>query len=161
MAVLVTACSDMCIFTLKMVNMKLFNKKYALITVVFLGFSISQSLAQKAPECVKAATTVRPTHVLATPHKLHNFYRNYHDEAIFVNTKIVKSELSYYLLATEANGTRFFLFELEQNGKKLFLNRKLPVQTCSEGELSLDTFLQEDGKIKGCRMGAHTIKQAQ
>ncbi len=141
--------------------MKLFNEKYALITAVFFCFSIGQGLAQKAPECVKAATTVRPTHVLATPHKLHNFYKNYHDDVVFVNTKIVKSELAYYLLATEANGTQIFAFELEQKRKKLYLNRKLPVQTCSEGELSLDTFLQEDGKIKGCRMGAHTIKQVQ
>ncbi|MCF8244542.1 MAG: hypothetical protein K9J37_08270 [Saprospiraceae bacterium] len=141
--------------------MKLFNKKYALITVIFFCFSIGQSLAQKAPECVKAATTVRPTHVLATPHKLHNFYKNYHDEAVFENTKIVKSELAYYLLATEKNGPRIFAFELEQKRKKLFLNRKLPVQTCSEGTLSLDTFLQEDGKIKGCRMGGHTIRQGQ
>ncbi|MBK9016910.1 MAG: hypothetical protein IPM82_24200 [Saprospiraceae bacterium] len=73
----------------------------------------------------------------------------------------MKSELAYYLLATETNGTRIFAFELELKGRKLYLNKKLPVQTCSEGELSLDTFLQDEGKIKGCRMGSHAIRQVQ
>ncbi|MBI1227391.1 MAG: hypothetical protein GC192_19320 [Bacteroidetes bacterium] len=139
--------------------MKIYNKIVNFSLVVFLCFCTVNLAAQKAPECVKAATTVQPTHVLVSAQKLHDFYKNYHDEANFKNTKIVKSELSYYLLATESNGTRIFAFELETKGKKLYLNKELPVQTCSQGELSLDTFLQEDGKIKGCRMGSHEIRQ--
>jgi len=139
--------------------MMLLNKKNLLAVLAFCCFFLAQSIAQKAPECVKAATTVQPTHVLVTAEKLGAFYKNFHDTANFKNTKIVKSELAYYLLATESNGTRVFAFELEMKGKKLYLNKVLPVQTCSDGILSLDTFLQEDGKIKGCRMGSHAIKQ--
>ena len=138
--------------------MKLFNKKTAFLALAFSLIFIGQSLAQKSNICVKAATTVRPTHVLVTPHKLQAFYKNFHEEVVFKNTKIVKSELAYYLLATEASGKRVFAFELELKGKKLYLNSSLPVQTCSEGVISLDTFIQEDGKIKGCKLGSHTIQ---
>lgn len=119
----------------------------------------ANGFAQKAKDCIKASTISRPTYVLVSSEKLGDFYRNFKEEASFGNTKIVKSELAYYLLATEKNGNRIFAFELEQKGKKLYLNKKLPVQICSQGDLSLDTFLQEDGKIKGCKMGAHKIMQ--
>lgn len=139
--------------------MKLLNKKQGLILAAVFCFFASQFFAQKVPECVKAATTIQPTHVLVSAEKLHAFYKNFQDEANFKNTKIVKSELAYYLLATESDGTRVFAFELETKGKKLYLNREFPVQICSEGILSLDTFLQQDGKITGCRMGSHSSKQ--
>ncbi|GEM_PF-4800785 len=139
--------------------MKRYLKKSLLVGLFFSCFFLDENIAQKAPDCVKAAKVSRPTYVLVSPRKLHSFYRNYKAEADFGNTKIVKTDLAYYLLAAEANGNRIFAFELETKGKKLYLNKTLPVQSCSEGELSLDTFLKMDGKIKGCRIGSHTIQQ--
>lgn len=141
--------------------MKLILKKTSLLLLLLSCILMSEANAQKTPDCIKTAKISRPTMVLVSVGKLNAFYRNFNDEASFKNMKIVKSELAYYLLATEQNGARVFAFELELKGKKLYLNKLLPVQTCSEGEFSLDTFLQENGKITGCRMGAHTIKQKQ
>ncbi|MBI5914095.1 MAG: hypothetical protein HY842_01865 [Bacteroidetes bacterium] len=124
------------------------------LLLLLVCFFSSGMLAQKSPDCIKAAKITRPTFVLVSSGKLNKFADG---EADFSKMKIVKSELAYYLLASEQNGKRIFAFELEQKGRRLFLNQKLPVQSCSEGELSLDTFLQEDGKITGCRMGNHTI----
>jgi hypothetical protein len=142
--------------------MKLKFLVIALMAALFCVFTLCEAQAQKPPKCVKTASTKRPTHVLVSVADLNAFYRNFQSEgASFKAMKIVKSELAYYLLASEQNGTTIYAFELELKGKKLYLNKLLPVQSCSEGELSLDTFLQEDGKIKGCRMGNHTIKQIQ
>ncbi len=130
------------------------------MAVLFCFFTLCEARAQKPPKCVKTASTKRPTHVLASVADLNAFYKNFQSEGTsFKSMKIVKSELAYYLLASVQNGTAIYAFELELNGKKLYLNKLLPVQSCSEGELSLDTFLQDGGKITGCRMGAHNIKQ--
>jgi hypothetical protein len=142
--------------------MKLKFLSIAFMATLFCFLTLCEAQAQKAPKCVKTASIKRPTHVLASVADLNAFYKNYQsDGTSFKALKIVKSELAYYLLASVQNGTAIFAFELELKGKKLYLNRLLPVQSCSEGELSLDTFLQEDGKITGCRMGSHTIKQIQ
>ncbi|MCU0348457.1 MAG: hypothetical protein MUC59_16070, partial [Saprospiraceae bacterium] len=123
-------------------------------------FFAQNANAQKTPDCLLAAKLNRPTHVLVSLSKLGNFHKNFSSVATsFKETKIVKSELAYYLMATDKNSTDIYVFELELKGKKLYLNRTLPVQTCSEGEFSLDTFLQDNGKIIGCRIGKHTIKQ--
>lgn len=131
------------------------------LTLFFLLFVNNIVQSQKGPDCIKTAKISRPTWLYINSKKLGEFYKNFGGGVDFKGMKIVKSELSYYLIADEASGTRIFAFELEQKGKKLFLNKYLPIQSCSEGELSLDTFLQEDGKITGCRIGNHTIAQKQ
>lgn len=141
--------------------MKIFSNKILLTLLVFSSFFIVNSQAQKKTVCVKAATVSQPKHILVSAAELSTFFKNFHEEVAFKETKIVKSELAYYLLATEQSGQRVFAFELETKRKKLYLNSKLPVQTCSEGGLSLDTFLQEKGKITGCRTGTHAIHQIQ
>jgi hypothetical protein len=139
--------------------MKLSQIKTALFVLTFCCFAVGQGTAQQSTICVKAATTVRPTYVKVAPHKLQTFFKKIHGTAAFANMRIVKSELAYYLIASETGGSRIFAFELEQKRKKLYLNSTLPVLICEGGELSLDTFLQEDGKIRGCRMGPHVIHQ--
>ena len=141
--------------------MKLILNKTSLLLLLLCCILTFGANAQKAPDCIKTAKISRPTMVLLSVNKLNAFYKNFNETVNFKSMKIVKSELAYYLLATEQNGTRVFAFELELKGKKLYLNKMLPVQTCSEGEFSLDTFLQENGKIAGCRIGNHTIKQKQ
>lgn len=141
--------------------MKFFYKKHLFALLVLSCILTGNALAQKKPVCVKAATVSQPKHILVSPEKLTEFYRNFKEEVIFKESKIVKSELAYYLIATEQNGQRVFAFELETKRKKLYLNSKLPVQACTEGELTLDTFLQDDGKITGCRIGGHSIRQNQ
>ena len=135
--------------------------KLVLVFLAFGFFSPVESIAQKAPKCLKVAKTNRPNWVKISNGDLVRFYRNFTGDVAFGNMKLVKSELAYYLIADEQNGNRIFAFELEQKGKRLFLKRELPVQTCSEGTLSLDTFLQENGKIQGCRVGNHAIKKVQ
>ncbi len=141
--------------------MKLLIQKTCLCVLALSCLFFGEMQAQKAPDCLKTAKLSRPTFVLVKVSKLNAFCKNYNEAASFKDMKIVKSELAYYLMASEQNGTRIFVFELEQKGKKLYLNKKLPVQSCSEGEFSLDAFLQEDGKITGCRMGSHSIRQVQ
>lgn len=114
---------------------------------------------KKAPECVKVAKVSRPNTLLLELKDLNNFYRNFSGSADFKEMKIVKSELAYYLIASDRKDVRILAFQLEQNGKKLFLNRKLPVHSCDQGDLTLDTFLQADGYITGCRIGKHSIQQ--
>lgn len=133
--------------------------KLLLLLAIFSFFVVTDAHAQKAPKCVKVAKSHRPNWLRIDTQKLNRFYQNFDDKATFSNMKVVKSELAYYLLAREKEGTRIFAFELEQKGKRLFLNKFYPVQTCDEGEFSLDTFLQVDGKIQGCRLGTHTIRQ--
>jgi hypothetical protein len=128
---------------------------------IFLSafISVSGLYAQKKwPDCIKVAKINRPNWIVTNSSKVTRFYKNYGEDVAFDRLKLVKSELAYYLIATELNGQRIFAFELEQKRKRLFLNKKFLVQTCSEGELSLDTFLQENGKITGCRIGNHSTR---
>ncbi len=117
------------------------------------------AFAQKGPECVKVAKANRPNWLQLKTTDLDRFYQNFGGGTTFSNMKIVKSELAYYLIAKENGGEKVFAFELEQKKNKLFLNRYFPVQSCEPGELTLDTFLQKDGKITGCRTAKHNIQQ--
>lgn len=127
------------------------------MVLILLGFlAMSSVSAQKAPKCLKVAKSDRPTWLLVKSSQLERFYTNFEAGVAFGAMKIAKSELSYYLLAQEKDGKRVFAFELEQKGHRLFLNKDYPVQSCSEGSLLLETFLQQDGKIQGCRIGKHT-----
>ncbi len=133
--------------------------KFLLVLCLFSFCFAGSANAQKAPKCVKVAKSHRPNWLRIQPKTLNNFYNNFGGGVSFQDMKIVKSELAYYLIATAKNDNRIFAFELELKGKRLFLNKFLPVQSCDQGELSLDTFLQLDGKIQGCRKGQHTITQ--
>ncbi|TAK36971.1 MAG: hypothetical protein EPO28_12775 [Saprospiraceae bacterium] len=117
--------------------------------------------AQKLPATLKVAKTNRPTVLLISTGELSRFHRNFRDSRTFRKMKLVKTELAYYLIAADANGPEIFAFELKQKGKRLCLDRYLPVQSCNTGELALDTFLESDGKIDGCRLGIHRIEQIQ
>ena len=123
------------------------------------AFSPQVFAQKKAPECVKVAKANRPNWLKVNVEDLDRFYKNFEDGTSFANMKIVKSELAYYLIAKENGGDRVFAFELEQKKNKLFLNRYFPVQSCEPGELTLDTFLQKDGKITGCRTAKHHLQQ--
>lgn len=138
-----------------------FIRKSVFLLAVLTLFSINGLYAQKLPKCVKVAKTHRPNWLSVKKSDLEKFYKNYGEEVTFVNLKVVKSELSYYLLASEQDGPRIFAFELEQKGKRLFLNKLYSVQTCDQGDLSLDTFLQKEGKIQACRNGKHTVKEGE
>lgn len=135
------------------------TQKILLALSVIILFALSNVQAQKAPKCVKVAKTTRPNWLKVNLGELFLFNKNFDEEVSFSALKLVKSELSFYLIASEQNGPRIFAFELEQKGKRLFLNKFYPVQTCDQGDLSLDTFLQLDGKIQGCRKGKHTVRQ--
>ena len=139
--------------------MRLTINKFLLAFAVFSFVSVATVEAQRLPKCVKVAKSHRPNWLLIKNTGLKKFYKNFGEDVAFGNMKLVKSELSYYLIADEQNGKRIFAFELKQKGKRLFLNKFYPVQTCDQGDLSLDTFLQKDGKIQGCRKGKHTIRQ--
>ena len=141
--------------------MKLINKITCPLVLCISFFFMCETLAQKAPDCIKTAKITRPTKVFFNIPKLNDFYKNYDEAANFKDMKIVKADSAYYLVAIEKSGTRLFAFELELKGKKLYLNKKLPVQTCSEGEFSLYPFIQENGKLTGCILGKHIIKQGQ
>lgn len=130
----------------------------AVISILIVSYP-GEIKAQKAPKCVKVVTTKRPTILKLDLAELNKFYLNFEQGKSFENLKTAKTDLSYYLLAQELNGNRIFAFELEQKGKRLFLNKYMPVQTCDIGDLSLDTFLKEEGKISGCRLGNYTFKQ--
>lgn len=117
-------------------------------------------LAQKAPDCLKVVTLKRPTIVLVDTKKLTAFYQNYGDTVQFVKPKIMKSELAYYLVTQEAEyGERIYAFELLQKGKKLRLDKTKPVFLCEKNELAITSFLQENGKITGCRMGPAEVRR--
>ncbi len=124
---------------------------------VFFFFSTAPAAAQKAPKCVKVAKTHRPNWLRIDTKKLDKFYRNFDNSTTFSGMKLVKSELAYYLIAEEKEGGRIIAFELKRKGRRLFLNKSFPVQSCDEGGLGLDTFLQKDGKINGCRKGTHEV----
>ena len=136
--------------------MKSFIFKIVMALAILLAFQATAQ-AQKIPKCVKVAKYNRPNWLSVKPSALARFHRNYGEQAVFTNMKLVKSELAYYLIAEEQGGPRIFAFELEQKGKRLFLNRDYPVHTCDQGDLVLGTFLQMDGKIQGCRKGTHRI----
>lgn len=123
-----------------------------LLVCCFLAVNAS---AQRAPKCLKVATTARPTWVLVETAQLDKFCQQFGSGTSFEKMKIVKAELAYYLLASEKSTGKIYAFELEQKGKRLYVNRLYPIQACSEGGLTLDAFLQKDGKIQGCRMGEH------
>ncbi len=139
--------------------MRLIFPKFLLAFTAFFLVSAANIHAQKLPKCVKVAKSHRTNWLLVETPEVNKFYKNFDEDVAFGNLKIVKSELSFYLIADEKNGKRIFAFELEQKGKRLFLNKFYPVQTCDQGDLSLDTFLQLDGKIQGCRKGNHSITQ--
>jgi hypothetical protein len=122
-------------------------------------FFLGESFAQKIPDCVKVAKSHRPNWLLISSAKLNNFYRNFSGQATFGNMKIVKTDQAYYLLGQEQTSKHIFAFELTQKGKRLFLDRKNIVHSCDQGDLSLDTFLHQEGKITGCKLGNHTIRQ--
>ncbi len=130
-----------------------------LSVAIFSFLAIADVQAQKAPKCVKVAKSNRPNWLRMDANKLTKFYWNFDEMVNFQSMRLVKSELAYYLLAKEQGGNRVFAFELEQKGKRLFLNKFYPVHSCDEGSLGLETFLQRDGKIQGCRKGNHELKQ--
>ncbi|MCB0522436.1 MAG: hypothetical protein H6577_26215 [Lewinellaceae bacterium] len=130
-----------------------------LASIFLLAFSLPGATAQKAPECVKVAKANRPNWLLLKKADLDRFYLNFEGNVTFSNMKLVKSELAFYLIAKEQGGESVFAFELEQKGNKLFLNKYFPVQSCNPGELTLDTFIQQDGKITGCRTAKHSLQQ--
>lgn len=115
--------------------------------------------AQKLPATLKVAKTNRPATLLLSTGDLTRFYQNFGETMTFRKMKLVKTELAYYLIAADANGPEIFAFELKHKGKKLCLDIYLPVQSCNTGKLTLDTFLESDGKIAGCRLGSHRIEQ--
>lgn len=139
--------------------MKFYLKIILASLLIFAACTPCVFAQKKAPECVKVAKANRPNWLKITSADLNNFYKNFDSETTFGSMKIVKSELAYYLIAKEIGGDKVFAFELEQKKNKLFLNRYFPVQSCEPGELTLDTFLQKDGKIKGCRTAKHHIQQ--
>jgi hypothetical protein len=130
-----------------------------LLSAALLLYGAADVQAQKLPSSLKVAKTNRPTALLITTGELAKFHRNFDDGQTFQKMKLVKTELAYYLIASDANGPDIFAFELKQKGKRLCLDKYLPVQSCNTGELTLDTFIEVDGKIEGCRLGIHTIKQ--
>jgi len=138
--------------------MRSFFLKTLLAIAMLSFFSTPEAQAQKLPKCVKVAKSNRPNWLKIQSPTLKKFYKNFGEDIDFGNMKLVKSELAFYLIADERNGNRIFAFELEQKGKRLFLNKFFPAQTCSEGELLLNSFLQKDGKIQGCRKGSHVVK---
>jgi hypothetical protein len=115
--------------------------------------------AQKLPATLKVAKTNRPTTLLLSTGDLTKFYQNFGESTTFLKMKLVKTELAYYLIAADANGPNIFAFELKQKGKRLCLDKFLPVQSCETGGLTLDTFIEGAGKIIGCRLGNHRIEQ--
>jgi hypothetical protein len=135
--------------------MKLKGFLFLLCCAVFLA-TPNITYGQKPLKSVKVATTKRPIILLLNLEKLNRFYLNYESEVELDAMKTAKWETTYYLLAKEKSGNRVFAFELEQRGKRLFLNKHKILQTCDMGELSLDTFLKENNKISGCRLGKHT-----
>ncbi len=137
-------------------------KNILLKSVLFaamLLFGHATVLAQKLPSSLKVAKTNRPTALFLNTTDLTKFYQNFGEPTTFRKMKLAKTELAYYLIASEAEGPRIFAFELEQKGKRLCLNKFFPVQSCSTGELTLDTFIETNGKIAGCRLGSHKIQQ--
>lgn len=135
----------------------LFSIAFCLFIVLPIGIQAQD--VPRAPKRVKVATTKRPIILLLDIRKLDKFYLNFEKDIKFASMKTAKWEEHYYLLAKETQGVRIFAFELERRGKRLFLNKYNVLQTCDTGDLSLDTFLKEEGRITGCRLGTHTVKQ--
>ncbi len=137
------------------------SKLIIILCIGALGITPSITYGQKVPKCVKVATIKRPVVLVLNLDKLNRFSKNFEELLSFDEMKTAKWELAYYLLAKEKDGNRIFAFELEQKGKRLFLNKFYPVQTCDMGDLSLDTFIKNEGRISGCRLGNHSFKQLQ
>ena len=112
--------------------------------------------AQKVSGRLKVTTSKRPTQLHITNVQLNAFCKNIQiDNINFGKLKVVIVEKTYYLISEEKNSNGIWAFELGQKGKKLILNKDLPIQSCSEGKLSLSSYLQKDGKIIGCKFGDH------
>ncbi len=103
------------------------------------------------------ATIDRPNKLRIERAEIEAFSRvHYGLEISVVRMKIVKTENAYYLLAGTENGITY-AFELESRHRKSYLSPSRMLHACSDPELSLGTFLQKDGHIKGCRNAVHTL----
>lgn len=137
-------------------------KFFTAILFIALFFGNFQASAQHFPKGAKVANVKRPNDLKVSSSQLSDFYNALFSEEIeFQRLKLVKSELAYYLLADCSNNGSIYAFELKQKGKKVCLDPYSTVQSCSEGELSLKTFLEIDGKLSGCKLGAHKIQARQ
>lgn len=104
----------------------------------------------------------RPNALKVKPKQVAQFYQRLFDEEISLSKlKLAKTDEAYYLLAEQAGGPLILAFELQQRGKRVCLEPHLPVHICEQGELSIRTFLEIDGKIGGCRKGPHQVRQVQ
>lgn len=134
-----------------------------LLPFIALLFASQDLVAQKKlPAKMKVTTTKRPNSLQVDAAQLAHFYKNFNQPPVTFNyLKVVKTDSAYYLLSRAEKDTRIFAFELEQKGKRLFLNKLLPLQTCGQGDLSLDNFVRHTGKITGCLLGRHVIIQVE
>ncbi|MEK7254392.1 MAG: hypothetical protein AAB316_06590 [Bacteroidota bacterium] len=132
-----------------------------LLILSFLALlAAPQDLAaqKKLPSKIKVANTKRPNSLHVDAAELASFYQNYDQQPVAFNyLKVVKTDSAYYLLSRAEKDTRIFAFELKQKGKRLSLSNLLPVQTCGQGDLTLDNFVKHTGKITGCLLGRHVI----
>lgn len=136
------------------------NTKLLLTALLAVAFLFANDLnAQRLPKGHKVANEKRPNDLKVSAGDLNVYYEALYGETVsFKNLKLAKAELAYYLLADCTNDPRIFAFELRQRGKRLCLDPLLPVHSCAQGKLELRTFLQVDGKVNGCKLGAHKVK---
>ena len=135
----------------------LFRKFILIFLAVFIIF-LSDLPAQKVLDRLKVTTSKRPTQLQITSDQLNQFCKYNQIETIkFGKMKIVIVDETYYLITDELNKNEIWAFELEQNGKKLYLNKELPIHSCSEGNLFLSSYLQKEGKLIGCKYGNHKL----
>lgn len=147
----------------KPLAMPFFSPKWLLLLAVVAAPALLQAQqGKRLPKPVVVAKVHRPNDLRVRPYEVELFYNALFDEEIsFSKLKLAKTDEAYYLLAEKADGTGIYAFELDRRGKRVCLEPLLPVHICEQGDLSIRTFLEIDGKIGGCRQGPHKVKQVQ
>ncbi|MEY3053146.1 MAG: hypothetical protein RLY31_2931 [Bacteroidota bacterium] len=103
------------------------------------------------------ALTGRPNSLRLSQDAVESFLlAHYARETNVRRLKMVRTENAYYLLAeVEAEGC--YALELVTKGRRCYLSSDRNIHTCMDPDLSLGTFLQKDGYIRGCRNARHTM----